>query len=197
MRQSHQDVRGESLGRSGHAPEGDPQAPTGQPRAGRGAPPPADRGAGGADSGPAEPHPGEPAGECSCPASGRAGPTVREGRMKLKRWDWDAQNYVEIEYPDGPIKAYIDWLNNTKAWIDDVELVHRRLRKMNAELEIARSGATVMGADDALPRPAETLEQKFQKVKKPAKKPRTQAQLDALARGRAALEAKRAAKVAP
>jgi hypothetical protein len=117
--------------------------------------------------------------------------------MKLKRWDWDAQNYVEIEYPDGPIKAYIDWLNNTKAWIDDVELVHRRLRKMNAELEIARSGATVMGADDALPRPAETLEQKFQKVKKPAKKPRTQAQLDALARGRAALEAKRAAKVAP
>src|ERR1043166_1838088 len=172
MRQSHQDVRGESLGRSGHAPEGDPQAPTGQPRAGRGAPPPADRGAGGADSGPAEPGPGEPAGQCSCPASGRAGPTVREGRMsdtiRLRKWNWDAQGYDEIAYPIQPAMDFLNWMGTTRSWHDDVELVHRRFRRMQAECEIARSGARVMGADTA----SDDADRLIIRHPKPAKKPK-------------------------
>ena len=124
--------------------------------------------------------------------------------MKLKRYDWNLQRDVEIEYPDGPIKAFIDWLNNTKSWHEDVELCHRRLRKMNAELEIARSGAKVMDdelpvvATEAVTLPAPTASVTTKPArKKRAKRVLTQAQLDGLARGRATAAANRAAKVAP
>jgi hypothetical protein len=125
--------------------------------------------------------------------------------MKLRKWNWDAQRFDEIEYADEPIKRFLDWMAESKSWHDNVELVHQRFRKMNAELEIARSGARVMDAEDEIPavqlpvhgsgltKATHVAVKKSAKVKRPA----TPAQIAALAKGRAALEAKRAAKVAP
>lgn len=53
--------------------------------------------------------------------------------MLLKEWDWDLQNYVEIDYPDALVKGFIDFLRTTKSWQVDGEIVHRRLLKLNVE----------------------------------------------------------------
>lgn len=51
--------------------------------------------------------------------------------MKLKDWGWDAQNYIETEYPDAPIAEFINFLRTTKAWHADPEIVHRKLLTLN------------------------------------------------------------------
>ena len=37
--------------------------------------------------------------------------------MKLKEWDWDNQCYIEREYPDEPIKAFVDFMCNNNQWM--------------------------------------------------------------------------------
>lgn len=57
--------------------------------------------------------------------------------MKLKETFWDAPGgaaEIEVEYPDAPIKDFMDWLRKTSAWLENPELVHRRLRRLNGVL---------------------------------------------------------------
>jgi len=60
--------------------------------------------------------------------------------MKLQETEWtDQPRFVEVEYPDAPIAAFVNWLRTTKAWWEDVDLVHRRVLRLNAELAAERS----------------------------------------------------------
>lgn len=54
--------------------------------------------------------------------------------LALRKWDWDAQRFVEVLTPPGPIVKFMLWLRETKAWHEDVELVHRRFRAMEKEV---------------------------------------------------------------
>lgn len=57
--------------------------------------------------------------------------------MKLKELDWNAPGGVasiEVEYPDAPIKEFMDWLRQTPAWRENPPLVEHRLRRLNATL---------------------------------------------------------------
>lgn len=61
--------------------------------------------------------------------------------MKLREWDWDAQNYVEIDYPDEPIKAFVDWLRNNRQWRESPDPgrdVYTRFRRLEDELAAHR-----------------------------------------------------------
>ena len=54
--------------------------------------------------------------------------------MKLKQWDWEKGQFVEIDYPDEPIKEFIDYLRNSKSWWygeEGLGIVHRQLQKMD------------------------------------------------------------------
>lgn len=57
--------------------------------------------------------------------------------MRLKETFWDAPGgaaEIEVEYPDAPIKDFMDWMRKTSAWLENPELVHRRLRRLNGVL---------------------------------------------------------------
>jgi hypothetical protein len=66
--------------------------------------------------------------------------------MKLREWDWDlstggGDGHVQVDYPEGPIVDFLDWLRQTKAWHEDVEMVHRKLRNLNTKLAEFRQQA--------------------------------------------------------
>ena len=69
--------------------------------------------------------------------------------MKLREWNWDAQAFIETDYPDGTVADFVNWMRTTKAWHADPELVHGRLLRMNqklAEHRQAKIEAAVMTA---------------------------------------------------
>ena len=63
--------------------------------------------------------------------------------VTLKEWDWDAQNYAEIEYPWAIIKSFVDDLRNKKQWIEDKtsQEVWRRFQRFQELLMDARNDA--------------------------------------------------------
>lgn len=63
--------------------------------------------------------------------------------MQLLETDWDAPggaSAVPVEYPDGPIQEFMNWIRCTSSWIENPELVERRVRKLNAQLADYRNG---------------------------------------------------------
>jgi len=57
--------------------------------------------------------------------------------MRLKETDWNAPGgaaEVEVEYPDAPIVDVVNWLRRTSAWLENPELVERRVRRLNGIL---------------------------------------------------------------
>lgn len=57
--------------------------------------------------------------------------------MKLKETDWDAPGgarEIEVEYPDAIIADFMNWIRKTSAWLENLELVHRRVRRLNGVL---------------------------------------------------------------
>lgn len=59
--------------------------------------------------------------------------------MKLKEWDWDNQCYIEREYPDEPIKAFVDFMRNNNQWRDNPDLVVDRYRHFHNDLNDIRN----------------------------------------------------------
>jgi hypothetical protein len=86
--------------------------------------------------------------------------------MRLSEWNWDAQNFEHVDYPDAPIVEFLNWLRTTKAWHADPEAVHRKLRKLNqlfadhrqALVEAAVATARNMTADVRAKRAAKNRE---------------------------------------
>jgi hypothetical protein len=61
--------------------------------------------------------------------------------MKLKEWAWDEQCYVEVEYPDAPIKAFVEFFRNGKQWRENPEQCFARWMKLERELTDAKNDA--------------------------------------------------------
>jgi hypothetical protein len=60
--------------------------------------------------------------------------------IDLEEQEWtDQPRQVPVTYPAEPVQRFINWLRHTKAWWEDVDLVHRRVLRLNAELVAARS----------------------------------------------------------
>lgn len=55
--------------------------------------------------------------------------------MKLKETEWtDQPRTIEVEYPDAIVTKFVNWLRGTRAWHEDVEMVHRNVLALNREL---------------------------------------------------------------
>lgn len=57
--------------------------------------------------------------------------------MRLTDWDWNAQKFVERDYPDEPIAEFINWLRTTKQWYqspDPGRDVYTRYLKLQDQL---------------------------------------------------------------
>lgn len=50
--------------------------------------------------------------------------------MRLKRWDWDAQNFIEEDYPDEMFRPFLNWLFTTKMWIEQPDLVNGKVLQL-------------------------------------------------------------------
>ena len=73
--------------------------------------------------------------------------------MFLKEWDWDLQGFVEVEYPDGIIKSFVEFMRTNNQWQDHHDLVVDRYRHLQRELTDAHNAAAL-----AKPPPACTTE---------------------------------------
>lgn len=63
-----------------------------------------------------------------------------EPTIVLQEEVWtDQPRLVPTTYPAKPVAEFVNWLRSTKAWWEDVDLVHRRVMKLNAELAAIRS----------------------------------------------------------
>jgi hypothetical protein len=57
--------------------------------------------------------------------------------MRLREWDWNEQGFVERDYPDEPIRQFINWLRTTKQWYqspDPGRDVYTKYRQMQEQL---------------------------------------------------------------
>lgn len=76
--------------------------------------------------------------------------------MRLREFNWTLQEHEEVEYPDGPIKDFIDWLRNSKAWQEDsAEMIydtriHRRFLRLQEELTKAREAGPIEGGNGTI-----------------------------------------------
>lgn len=64
--------------------------------------------------------------------------------MKLKEWDWNKQQYVEVEYPDEIVKDFVDRLRNTKQWRESPDPgrdVYTMFRRFEGNLADAKARA--------------------------------------------------------
>lgn len=77
--------------------------------------------------------------------------------MFLREWDWNAQAFVEVEYPDGPIQEFMNYLWEGKQWKERPELVYNRFRQLQEKLIALRHAApTVAASTMAAPGPVVT-----------------------------------------
>lgn len=67
-------------------------------------------------------------------------PTVLGGVTYLKHWDWDAQAYATVDYPDAMVQPFVDWLVNTKALEQgDLRRISDRVLQFQRDLTEYRS----------------------------------------------------------
>jgi len=83
--------------------------------------------------------------------------------VRLREWDFDKQNYVEVNYPDAPIIQFVNFFRTTKAWIHDADRVNRQVLKLDKALgehrQLAREAMAQTAANvTGQPLPKPTLE---------------------------------------
>lgn len=62
--------------------------------------------------------------------------------VKLKETDWDHPGGampVDVEYPAALVVEFVNWIRRTSAWLENPDIVERRLRKLNAVLMDVRN----------------------------------------------------------
>lgn len=60
--------------------------------------------------------------------------------MKIPMWNWDAQRFEDTEYPDALFQPFLTWLLTTKRWLEDAELVNRKVLALQRTLAEYRQG---------------------------------------------------------
>lgn len=70
--------------------------------------------------------------------------------MKLREWDWNAQDWVEVEYPDRIIAEFVEFFRNTQMWKEDdtAQVVFDRYQKLHNDLtdyrnDVARAAVPI------------------------------------------------------
>ena len=68
------------------------------------------------------------------------------GAVTLREWDWDAQNFAEVEYPYSVIKRFVEWMRNTRQWKEDDtgQEVYRKFLHMQESLTDAKNKAALL-----------------------------------------------------
>jgi hypothetical protein len=76
--------------------------------------------------------------------------------MKLREWDFShgpSGGYVEVEYPDSVVKAFVDWFRTTSQWKESPEQAYARWLKFERELTEAKEDAAQKAAVAGCPAP--------------------------------------------
>ena len=60
--------------------------------------------------------------------------------MKIQRWNWDAQRFDVLDYPEALFEPFLNWLMTTKQWIEDPELVNRKVLALQRQMAEYRQG---------------------------------------------------------
>lgn len=60
--------------------------------------------------------------------------------MIIHAWNWDAQNFDALAYPDALFQPFLNWLLTTKRWLEDPELVNRKVLALQRTLAEYRQG---------------------------------------------------------
>ena len=63
--------------------------------------------------------------------------------VTLREWDWEAQNFTEVEYDWALLKAFIDDLRLGNRWREDPEIVFRRFLRLEEQLTDYRNAQTL------------------------------------------------------
>jgi hypothetical protein len=53
--------------------------------------------------------------------------------ITLKKFDWNKGEDVLFRVNEKAVEAFVNFMLNSKAWHDDLELVHKKVRKLRAE----------------------------------------------------------------
>ena len=105
--------------------------------------------------------------------------------MKIPRWDWNLQAFVEDEYPDTMFTPFLTWILTTKAWVEYPDLVNSKVLVLQRQMAEYR---TPVATHREAPEPSE-LEEKAAAINKAEEL--KQLRRDNLAKARAAKKAKR------
>ncbi len=54
--------------------------------------------------------------------------------MKLKEWNWDNQQFEQVEQPDEIIKPFMEFVLLNKQWPEQLELMYQRFLALKREL---------------------------------------------------------------
>lgn len=66
--------------------------------------------------------------------------------IKLKRFDWDAGQDVEYRANEKEVEKLVNFFLNSKAWHDDIEIVHKKVRAFRRNSEYVKPEETRQGA---------------------------------------------------
>jgi hypothetical protein len=66
--------------------------------------------------------------------------------IKLKRFDWDKGQDVEYRANEKEVEKLVNFFLNSKAWHDDIEIVHKKVRAFRARSEYVKPEETRQGA---------------------------------------------------
>jgi hypothetical protein len=53
--------------------------------------------------------------------------------ITLNRFDWNTGKDVPHKANDEAVEAFVNFFLNSKAWHEDIELVHKKVRKLRAD----------------------------------------------------------------
>ncbi len=70
--------------------------------------------------------------------------------MHLKEWNWENEQFEEVEYPDEIIKKFIDFARLNKQWPEQLEIMYNRYLVFHRELTDARNEAAAPKDWDAV-----------------------------------------------
>lgn len=60
--------------------------------------------------------------------------------IRVRHWNWDAQQYDTVEYPDEIIQPFIDWIMTSHSWETDPRRMKDRVLDLQRQFADYRQG---------------------------------------------------------
>ena len=74
---------------------------------------------------------------------------MNDPMVTLREWDWNAQQFVETEYPFSLLKPFLDYLHAGKRWRENPEMVYPKLLELERDLTEYRNEQALLKAEEA------------------------------------------------